>query len=191
MDGILVQPETGKTISVEPGSDNQQGTPVSIGSNGFKDVYLLNQSVSQGTVKLYKQGQALITLALAGQAIIQISNTPASSITSDVSLTGSVLIKNDPDGPLNSVRYVPLQLSTSGIQNIYTSSPVTAATSGLLNLFLIGQGSVASITVGSITYTLNNNIALTSGALYAFTIAVIAGSSYTITGATFVEGVGA
>jgi len=72
----------------------------------------------------------------------------------------------------------------------FTSVPYTVPGNGRIVFQLAGTGAVATVSFngGSTTYNLNAGTALGSGSLYEFSVAVAAGDSFTVSGATFIRG---
>jgi len=72
----------------------------------------------------------------------------------------------------------------------FTSVPFSVPANGRINFQVEGTGSVATISLngGSTTYNINGGAALTSGAIYEFSVTVTSGDSFTISGATFIRG---
>jgi len=72
----------------------------------------------------------------------------------------------------------------------FTSVPFSVPANGRINFQLVGTGNVATVSFnnGTTTYNINGGAALTSGALYEFTVSVASGDSFTVSGATFIRG---
>jgi len=72
----------------------------------------------------------------------------------------------------------------------FTSVPFSVPANGRINFQLAGTGNVTTISFnnGSTNYNINGGAALTSGALYEFTVSVASGDSFTVSGATFIRG---
>jgi len=72
----------------------------------------------------------------------------------------------------------------------FTSVPYSVPSNGRIVFQLAGTGNVATVSFnnGSTTYTLNSGNALTSGAIYEFSVAVAISDSFTVSNATFIRG---
>jgi len=141
-------------------------------------------SVSSSNVKIIKPVDS------NGNVQVDVARSTGNSVSITGPLDASGNVKVDLETALpagsNTIGAVTQQQSITE----FTSLPYSVPGNGRVTFQLAGTGAVATVSFndGSTTYNLNAGSALTSGALYEFSVAVASGDSFTVSNATFIRG---
>jgi hypothetical protein len=149
-------------------------------------------SVSSSNVKIIKpvdsKGNVQVDVAESSGNSVSIIGPLDSNGNVDVDLQTPIPAGSNTIGNVN-IANTPTVTQQQSITE-FTSLPYSVPGNGRVVFQLEGTGAVATVSFnnGTTTYNLNSGNALTSGAIYEFSVAVAGGDSFTVSGATFIRG---